>query len=426
MRTRSRILASVVLAAALWPAPSFGENVYAARRDRLRSQILGQAILYSGLAETTGLDKSFYYLTGLAVPDAYLVLDCRTGLDTLFIDFLKTRLSPADIIHASGISALYFRDQAGPALAAHLGFDPSVYFPMAYQPSDPEYIYPDCLEVERLLGGFLYVRKIALGPYLYPLRMVKDAGEIALIERAVGISGAGALAGIAALMPGRYEHEIQKVIEDTFKSLGAPRPSFASIVGSGPNSLILHYSENSRRMEAGEVVVMDVGAEYGRYAGDITRTAPVSGRFTPRQLEVYEVVLEMQRRVIAACRPGVTCGQLNEVARAYATEKGFGAYFNYSGWRHATNHSLGLDVHDPFYSSWPLTAGMVITVEPGIYLPAENLGVRVEDDVLVTAAGAVVLTADIPREAAEIEAVRAGTYKAGPRKGIKRFAGLRR
>jgi Xaa-Pro aminopeptidase len=426
MKTRLRILASVVLIAALRPAPGFGDNVYAARRDRLRSRIVGQAVLYSGLNETNGLDKSFYYLSGLAVPDAFLILDGRTGLDALFIDFLKARMSPADIIRTSGIASLYFRDQAGTALAARLGFDPRVFFPMAYWPSDPEYVYPDCLEIERLLSGFFYVQKNSLAPFLYPLRMVKDAGEIALIERAVGITGAGALAGIAALKPGRYESEIQKVIEDTFKALGAPRTSFPSIVGSGPNSLILHYSENSRRMEAGEVVVMDVGAEYGRYAGDITRTAPVSGRFTPRQLQVYEVVLEMQRRVVAACRPGVTCGQLNDAARAYATEKGFGAYFNYSGWHHGTDHSLGLDVHDPFYSSWPLTAGMVITVEPGIYLPAENLGVRLEDDVLITAAGAVVLTADVPREAAEIEAVMAGAYKAGKGRAVKRFAGSMR
>jgi len=297
----------------------------------------------------------------------------------------------------------------GIILAAHLAYDPDIYFPMAYAPSDPAYIYPDCLQIEHLLGSFPYVLRRSLGPYIYFLRTIKDLGEVALIERAVGISGAGALAGIAALKPGLYEYEVQSVIEDTFKALGAPRMSFATIVGSGPNSLILHYTENSRRMEAGEVVVMDVGAEVERYAGDITRTAPVSGQFTPRQREVYEVVLEMQRRVFAACRPGVTLKQLDDVAKAYATEKGFGAYFNFSGWRHGTSHSLGLDVHDPFYAT-SLGAGMVITVEPGIYLPAENLGVRIEDDVLITATGAVVLTADIPREAAEIEALMAGRW----------------
>jgi len=244
--------------------------------------------------------------------------------------------------------------------------------------------------------------------YLYPMRMVKEQGEIALIERAVDITRKGTLAGIAALKPGLYEYEIQDIIEDTFRVLGAPHPSFASIIGSGPNSLILHYFENSRRMQSGEVVVMDVGAEYERYAGDITRTAPVSGQFTPRQREVYEIVLEMQRRVFAACRPGITLSYLNDVAKAYAVERGYGNYFNFSGWRHGTSHSLGLDVHDPFFSTLPLAAGMVITVEPGIYLPAENLGVRIEDDVRITENGGAVLTAAVPREADEIEAIMAG------------------
>ncbi len=116
----------------------------------------------------------------------------------------------------------------------------------------------------------------------------------------------------------------------------------------------------------------------------------------------------MQRRVVVACRPGVTLRDLNNVARTYAEEKGYGAYFNFSGWRHGTCHSLGLDVHDPFDSSQPLASGMVITVEPGIYLPAENLGVRIEDDVRITENAGVVLTADVPREAAEIEAIMAG------------------
>jgi hypothetical protein len=308
-------------------------------------------------------------------------------------------------------AAIYLRDQIGMFLADHLASDPDVYFPFAYSPSDPGYLNPDCLVIEHLVNGLPYCHKRNLGEFLYPLRMVKDQGEITLIKQAVAITKRGALAGIAALRPGLYEYEIQQTIEDTFQALGAPRTSFASIIGSGPNSLVLHYFENNRKMEAGDVVVMDVGAEYGRYAGDITRTAPVSGQFTPRQREVYEIVLEIQRRVFAACRPGVTLLDLNNVAKAWATEKGYGAYFNFSGWRHSTCHSLGLDAHDPFTSGRPLAAGMVITVEPGIYLPAENLGVRIEDDVRITENAGVVLTADVPREAAEIEAVIAGRFQ---------------
>jgi len=411
MKTRFRILASIVLVSVLCPASSLDDNVYAARRERLRAMIDGQAILYSGADEAAGLDKNFYYLSGVAVADAFLLLNSDTGRDMLFINAAKTHLSPAEIIRTSGLAAVFLRDQVGMFLAGNLAFNPNVYFPRAYSPTDPEYIYPDCLVIEQLINGLPFCQKIHLGGYLYPLRAVKDPSEIALIEQAVDISKRGALAGIAALKPGLYEYEIQNIIEDTFRALGAQRTSFASIIGSGPNSLILHYSENSRRMEAGEVVVMDVGAEFNRYAGDITRTAPVSGRFTPRQREVYDVVLEMQRRVVAACRPGVTPAELNNIAKAYAEEKGFGAYFNFSDWRHVTCHSLGLDVHDPFYYSRPLTAGMVITVEPGIYLPAENLGVRIEDDVLITQNSGIMLTADVPRKAEEIEAVMAGLYR---------------
>jgi Xaa-Pro aminopeptidase len=411
MKIKFRILASVVLLSVLGPAQSLDDNVYAARRQHLRSMIHGQAILYSGSEETIGLDKNFYYLSGLAVSDAFLLLDSSTGMDMLFIDPEKTPMPVAEIIQTSGIAAIYLRDQIGMFLADHLASDPDVYFPFAYSPSDPGYLYPDCLVIEQLVNGLPYCHKRNLGEFLYPLRMVKDQGEMTLIKQAVVITKCGALAGIAALRPGLYEYEIQHIIEDTFQALGAPRTSFASIIGSGPNSLVLHYFENSRKMEAGDVVVMDVGAEYGRYAGDITRTAPVSGHFTPRQREVYEIVLEIQRRVFAACRPGVTLLDLNNVAKACAKEKGYGAYFNFSGWRHSTCHSLGLDAHDPFTSGRPLAAGMVITVEPGIYLPAENLGVRIEDDVRITENAGVVLTADVPREAAEIEAVMAGRFQ---------------
>jgi Xaa-Pro aminopeptidase len=411
MKAKFRILISIVLVSVLWPAQNYDGNVYAARRERLRSMIHGQAILYSGSEETIGLDKNFYYLSGLAVSDAYLLLNSSTGMDMLFIDLEKTTMPVAAIIQTSGIAAIYLRDQVGMFLADHLASDPDVYFPFAYSPSDPEYVYPDCLVIEQLVNGLPYCHKCDLREFLYPMRAVKDQGEIALIKQAVAITKRGALAGIAALRPGLYEYEIQEIIEDTFQALGAPRLGFASIIGSGPNSLILHYAENSRKMEAGEVVVMDVGAEYNRYTGDITRTAPVSGQFTPRQREVYEIVLEMQRRVFAACRPGVTVRDLNNVARACAEEKGYGAYFNFSGWRHGTCHSLGLDAHDPFDSSRPLAAGMVITVEPGIYLPAENLGVRIEDDVRITENAGVVLTANVPREADEIEAIMAGRFQ---------------
>ncbi len=408
----SLLLAATVLSVSLQPAAAVGESAFAARRDKLRLTLGGQAILFSGNEETTtGLDKNFYYLTGLAVPDSFLLMSGDSLADKLFLGPSAFGLVSGDeIVRTSGIVNVFRRDQIGLFLAAGLAYDPDVYFSIAYAPSDPAYVYPSCFVIERLLAGQPYFRRNSLS--LAVLRMVKDANEIERIARASDITGRGLLAGMAALRPGMIESELQDVIEDGFRALGAPRTSFASIVGSGPNSLILHYQDNTRRMNAGEVVAVDVGAEYERYAGDITRTLPVSGIFTARQREVYEVVLECQRRVIEACRPGITLSALNSIATSYAAEKGYGDFVNFADWRHTTCHSLGLDVHDPFAGSAPLAPGMIITVEPGIYLPAENFGISIEDDVLITTGAPVILSAIVPRTPDGIEALMAGRVPA--------------
>lgn len=235
---------------------------------------------------------------------------------------------------------------------------------------------------------------------LSKLRLVKDAGEVALLTRAIDITAASLLETMASIHPGQFEYEAQAVIEYGFARYGAQRPGFTSIVGSGPNSCVLHYSANRRRMQAGDLVVMDVGAEYYGYTADVTRTVPVSGKFTPRQKEIYEIVLRAQEAGIKAIRPGVTMQDVHRAATAVIAKAGYRRYF-----LHSTSHWLGLDVHDvgPTFSA--LKPGMVLTVEPGIYIAKEQLGVRIEDDVLVTATGGKVLSAGVPRTVAEIEAL---------------------
>jgi Xaa-Pro aminopeptidase len=212
------------------------------------------------------------------------------------------------------------------------------------------------------------------------------------------------------LRPGEYEYEIAAVMVGTYLMDGCRRSAYAPIVGSGPNSTTLHYSRNSRRMDAGEVVVMDVAAECDSYASDITRTLPANGRFTPRQREIYEVVLGAQRAAIAAVKPGMTLGRstpgsLYKIAYDYIDSHGkdlrgdpLGKYFI-----HGLSHHVGLDVHDASDTTAPLKAGMVITVEPGVYIPEENIGIRIEDIVLVTETGARVLSAALPTDPDEIE-----------------------
>lgn len=235
------------------------------------------------------------------------------------------------------------------------------------------------------------------------LRQVKDPHELALLQRACDITAASLREAARGVSPGQFEYEVEGVIEYMFRRYGAQRPGFASIVGSGPNSCVLHYSESKRRFGKGELLVLDVGAEFHGYTADITRTVPTSGRFTKRQREIYEIVLRAQAAGIKACVPGNTVKDVHNAAKKVIADAGYGRFF-----LHGTSHWLGLDVHDVGSYRRQLAPGMVLTVEPGIYLAKESLGVRIEDDILVTEKGPVVLSAGVPRDPDAIEALMAG------------------
>jgi Xaa-Pro aminopeptidase len=194
---------------------------------------------------------------------------------------------------------------------------------------------------------------------------------------------------------------------------GCSREAYAPIVGTGFNSTVLHYSALNDEVKDGDVVVIDVGGEYGGYAADITRTLPANGKFTPRQREIYDIVLGAQNAAMAAVKPGATLygakGSLQQIVTDYINTHGKDAEGRPLGryYPHGVSHHLGLDVHDAGDRARPLEAGMVVTVEPGIYIPEENLGVRIEDDVLVTKDGYQLLTARLPRTVDEIEKIMA-------------------
>jgi len=258
----------------------------------------------------------------------------------------------------------------------------------------------------RLRERFPDLRVKNAGPLLGPLRERKSPAEIALIRDAIRMTGDGIRRAAALCAPGKMEYELQAAVEEEMTRQGAAYTSFPSIIGSGGNSLVLHYDENRRAMRDGEVVVMDVGAEYEGYAADITRTFPVSGKFTEGEKRVYAVVLQAQEETIRIIRPGVPWGTLEKKAREVLSAAGFGRYMP-----HAVSHHVGVDVHDTGRLD-TLRPGMVITVEPGIYVPAgdttmppavRGFGVRLEDDVLVTEEGSEVLSSGIPKgiEAAE-------------------------
>ncbi len=260
--------------------------------------------------------------------------------------------------------------------------------------------------VEALRAAWPKLEIVDVSPLLAEMRKIKSPAEIELIQKAIDITGEAQRDAIHAIKPAAFEYEVQAVVEAAFTRNGAERPSFPSIIGSGINSTTLHHMENRKKIDAGDLVVVDIGAEYSYYAADITRTYPADGKFTARQREVYKLVLEAQRAAERAFKAGQsTMAQLNRAAietmkasplrdkDGHSLEK----YFI-----HGLGHFLGMDVHD-VGSLADLPVGSVITIEPGIYIPEEKLGVRIEDDYLVTESGLVKLSRKIPSEPDEIE-----------------------
>jgi Xaa-Pro aminopeptidase len=265
---------------------------------------------------------------------------------------------------------------------------------------------------------------------LHEMRRLKDQGEIDLMDRAIDITREAHVAAMAAARPGMYEYEIEAILRNIFRMRGSERPAYAPIVGSGPNATVLHYHRNNRRMEDGDLLLIDAGTEYGYYAADVTRTFPVGGTFSPEQKTIYELVLAAQDASIAATRPGATIDDVHLASVRVLVEGlvslGFIAgpveeaikderYKRY--YMHKTSHYLGMDVHDVgrYFDKGkprPLEPGVVITVEPGLYVaqndeqapaPYRGIGVRIEDDVLVTSDGYRVLSEAIPRRVADVE-----------------------
>jgi Xaa-Pro aminopeptidase len=206
------------------------------------------------------------------------------------------------------------------------------------------------------------------------LRMRKSPAELALIRKSIDVTLEAHRAAWKRAAPGLYEYQIAAAMTSVYFDQGCERNAYAPIVGAGPDSAILHYSRNSRRMDRGEVLLMDVGAECSGYAADITRTIPVGGPFSTRQREIYDVVLGAQNAVIAAIKPGLPFSELKKIAREYISTHGkdlhgepLGKYFT-----HGVSHHVGLDVHDATEAGEPLAEGNVITVEPGMYIPEET------------------------------------------------------
>jgi Xaa-Pro aminopeptidase len=384
-------------------------------------------------ASTTSFhqNENFYYLTGWNEPDAMMLLVPRPAAgpgrdqpaeiekEILFIpahDFRQEKwtgpkLGPddSDATARTGFPTVKSVNLFHGELLEALKTFRKIYTELTPQPESGE----DCFQKE-MLGKLHKLAPLAtladLRPLVSRMRMVKSAGEIALMRKAVEASVEAHLAAMKAVRPGRWEYEIAALMKYEFERRGCEWPSYPPIVGSGFYSTVLHYDEDSRQIQDGDVVLLDVAGSYGGYATDITRTLPANGHFTPRQREIYEVVLGAQNAALAAAKPGAYPGRrgakgLQEIAYDYINTHGkdlhgksLGQYFI-----HGLGHSVGLNVHDPADYNLPFEPGMIVTLEPGIYIPEEKLGVRIEDMILITQDGAELLTRRLPRNPDEVE-----------------------
>jgi Xaa-Pro aminopeptidase len=409
---------------------------YQARRDKLRAALNGPVVLYgyTGHEDVSEVavffqEPNFYYLTGHDQPDAALVLipNSPAGVplegphEILFLPprdpaqekWEGPKLGPddPDLLEKTGFQAVRPIAEMHAELTKLAKTFPNFY---TILPPKQEHGYPHFTESVAVIRGAIPQSNLEdLAPTLYAMRQIKSEGELALIQKAIDVSTDAQLDAMKTMRPGLFEYQIAARMKEIHEWGGCGREAYAPIVGAGFNSTVLHYSALDAEIMDGDLVVIDVGGEYGGYAADITRTIPANGKFTARQREIYDIVLGAQNAALAAVKPGAVLygreDSLQQIIINYINSHGkdqqggsLGRYYP-----HGVSHHLGLEVHDPGEPRRPLEPGMVITVEPGIYIPEENLGVRIEDDVLVTSDGYRLLTARLPRTPGEIEATMA-------------------
>jgi Xaa-Pro aminopeptidase len=440
---RSIFRSSLILLLLVCLAPKAGawerepNSVFAERRAKLMEAVGAPIVLfgYTGHEEANPSyvfmqEENFYYLTGhneegaamLLVPESAAQKGWNGPREILYLpprDLAEEkwngpRMGPDDpgIREKTGLADVETFAKLHDTLAALAKDFPEIYTEL---PDPHEDGYPHAAIWSKwVMDAAPSVTLKDISPAVATLRSIKSPGELALLQKAIDASIDAHFAAMRMMHPGLYEYQVAAKMVEIHKDAGCETEAYAPIVGSGINSTVLHYNKLDRQIDGGDVVLIDVGGQYSGYAADITRTLPADGKFTPRQREIYEVVLGAQNAALAALKPGMTlygapATSLQKIAMDYIDSHGkdkegrsLGRYFI-----HGLSHHLGLDVHDPSGPARPLEVGMVITVEPGIYIPEENIGVRIEDDVLITPTGYKLLTARLPRSPDEIEEIMA-------------------
>ena len=395
-------------------------------------------------------DPNFYYLTGFEEPESICVIAPEHPKHQ-YILFVRPKDKQAEIWNGKRVGVKdarkhYGADKAYPIekfsekIGKYLQDAKRLYYTLGSN----EHVDTEVLSLftqsvrSRIRSGKGFDTLVDPSPILSELRLIKNETELQRIQQATEITVAGHVAAMKAVQPGMYEYDLEALVESTFRMNGAGGPAFPTIVASGGNATILHYTTNDRQIEDDTLVLIDAGAEYGRYSGDVTRTFPASGTFTEAQREIYQIVLDAHQTIIDGIRPGVSIDEPHQKSIELLTEGMLslgllkkkkkiekliedGAYRQFYMYR--IGHMLGLDVHDvncvreangDYKTFQP---GMVITIEPGLYVaegtkgvPPKYLGigVRIEDDILVTESGNENLTSGAPKEIDEIEALVRG------------------
>ena len=441
---RKLALLLVFLSQFTWALDRQANADYSARRHALAAKVNGVVLLFSpmeaeGPNDLYGFrqDDNFFYLTGWTEPGAALLIapavedksaaDANAYTEILFLPAHnpvqekwtgpKLGAENPDATKVTSFARVDVLDNLRAELTRVLSAQRATVFTDVPTSRDTS-VSSTSLEWLKRANAFpLNVSFQDIRPVLASLRMYKDAGEIERIRKATDASIAGHLAAMHLVKPGMTEREILALLQYEWGKRGCERPAYAPIVGSGFNSTVLHYSDDSGTMTSGDVVVIDAAGEYSMYASDITRTLPISGKFTPRQREIYDIVLGAQRAAAAAFQSGKSTlrrgspNSLYQVAYDYINSHGkdlhgqpLGQYFI-----HGLGHFVGLNVHDSGDYDVPLGPGTVFTLEPGIYIPEEKLGVRIEDIVYVDSTGKLVnMTESLPQTADEVEHAMAG------------------
>ncbi len=414
---------------------------YHARREALAKKAEGVIVLFAPMENSAGdathgfrQEDNYYYLSGLTEPGTALLIahaeEAKDGIparpytEILFLParnliqekWTGPKLGPEnpDASKITGFDRVEemgkLPDEVGKLLT---GARPAVYTDVSSHGETSASAEPSVF-LKRINS---YIAFQDIKPSLVSLRTYKDAGEAVLMRKAVDASVAAHFAAFKAVKPNVTEREISALMQYEWGKRGCERPAYATIVGSGYYSTVLHYAEDSNTMKAGDVVVIDAAGEYSMYAADITRTLPVSGHFTARQREIYDIVRGAQQAAEAAFQSGKSMlvrdseTSIDKVARDYINTHGkdlhgepLGKYFI-----HGLGHYIGLNVHDANDYKAPLGPGAMFTIEPGIYIPEENLGVRIEDDYYVDADGKLIkLSAALPSKAEDVEKAMAG------------------